>query len=725
MPERDLQFDKRLAAIFKAEAAEHVQNMLANLAQLEGGTTQEHAQGAVRLLFRETHSLKGAARAVGKIEVESLCHAMESIFLALEHGTVAWSRELFDLLHDVTHELQRATAVGDGADGGGEIVPLLERLEAVIAADDASWRAAGAGPSLTHATAQAFEIQGVVARPAARLLTGPSASDTVRISVDRLSRLLYQVEELVSAKLAAHRQALDIDAALGDFSASRASRTARDSAHEARLKALKSSAGRDHRSLATAVDALLADVKKTLMLPVFSLTGLLSAIVRELSRAQGKEVDLKIEGGDLEMDRRLLEELRESLVHLLRNSVDHGIELPQQRINAGKPAQGTVTLSVVQKNSGTVVVCVSDDGAGIDRTRLAEAGLRLGLLTQHDADAGEVLPLIFAHGLSTARSLTEVSGRGIGLAIVHDKIEGLGGTISVESRPGQGTLFKMVLPLSLTTIRAVEIRTAGQSFLLPIAQVVRCARLAASDLRSVGARQTVPFGDEAVPLVALSGILELQPTQPELSREMINCLILESGGRRIAFTVDEVLGEQEVLSKPVEPRLTKTHAVSGAAVVRSGSTVAILNAASLIRSAVNQAKSPMAPSARPQVFREEGRSILLVEDSITSRTLLKNILEMAGHDVQVAVDGVQALEKLESQSFELVVTDVEMPNLDGFGLTEAIRRHPKLANLPVILVTSLSAPSDREKGAEAGANAYIVKSSFEQGDLLQAIRELI
>lgn len=720
MAERDQQFDRKLAAIFRAEAAEHVQNMVASLVELETASPADRKNSA-RLLFRETHSLKGAARAVGRTEVESVCHAMESMFMALEQGSLAWSRELLDLLHEVTREIERATSVAQ-AENRAELVSLLERLEAALGPGGTYGGDETAGSTRAQAAAYATEEQGPPAKAASRPSPAAASPDTVRIPVDRLSRLLYQVEELVSAKLAAQRHAHEIDAALNEFTTP--ARGGGDFAHEARLKALKSAAGRDYRSLASAVDLLLADVKKTLMLPVSSLTSLLAATVRELSRSQGKEVELKLEGGDLEMDRRLLEELRDSLLHLLRNAVDHGIEMPRQRIAAGKPAQGTVTVSVERKNAGTVMINISDDGAGIDRAGLAEAGRRLGVVAEQDPDDSEALSLIFAHGVSTARVLTAVSGRGVGLSIVQDKIESLGGTISVRSQAGQGTLFTMVLPTSLTTFRAIEVQAAGQSFMLPIAHVASCARLAAGRLQAAGARQTVAFNEEAVPLVDLSRILELEIQQPQRRPEMINYLVLESAGRRIAFSVDAVVGEQEVLSKPVEPRLTRINAVAGAAVARSGRTVAILNAASLIRSAVRQAQSAVAVPAAAPVFRSAGHSVLLVEDSITSRTLLKNILEMAGHSVEVAVDGVQALEKLKAGSFELVVSDIEMPNLDGFGLTAAIRQDPGLGHLPVILVTSLSSPADREKGAEAGANAYIVKSSFDQGDLLQAIQEL-
>jgi two-component system chemotaxis sensor kinase CheA len=489
---------------------------------------------------------------------------------------------------------------------------------------------------------------------------------------------------------------------------------------QARLRALGAAAAREQRQLAGTVDALLADVKRALLVPAGSIRPFLVAAVRELARSQGKELELRITGDEVGIDRRVLEELREPLVHLVRNAAAHGIEAPPARQVAGKPARGTIAIGIATRPGGRVEIRVADDGAGVDTGRLAAAARELGLPVPDDGDPEALLPLMFGQGVSTAPALTRVAGRGVGLPIVRDTIERLGGTVTVASQPGQGTTFSIVLPLSLANFRAIEVRAAGRSFLLPTARVERCLRFAPAQVRRVGPQQTVAVGERDLPLASLAAVLGLPP--PDAPPARINCLVVAAGERRIALAVDEVQGEQEVLGKPVDGAWVHSPVVAGAGVLATGLAAPILNASELVRMVLREGGRSLAPA--PVVARARRRNVLVAEDSITSRTLLKNLLELAGYGVEVAVDGAEALEKLRAGAFDVVVSDVEMPRLDGIALTQAIRADAALGALPVILVTSLGSPADRERGAEAGANAYIVKSGFDQGTLMQAIAEL-
>lgn len=714
MPSPDQHFDRKLAAIFQGEAAEHVQRMEACLAQLEQAGGEDEARQPIEDLFRAVHSLKGAARAVGEHQVETVCHAVESLLAGVQRGRLGWSAGLADALHEAVAALARVLVERNGPRGTlGALLPRLEHLDREMELQSST------------AAMPAFAASPVPAAAPPTAAEAPAFEQTVRIGVERLDRLLYRVEELAGAKAGAARHLAQLDAALASSARFRSRWVASspDAAqaweqHQSHLRSLRSVARHEERQLAGAVDALLADVKTTLLLPVGSLSPFLMATVRELARSQGKDVELRIGGEEVQIDRRLLDELRVPLVHLLRNAVGHGMEPPAQRMAAGKPPRGLLEIRVVARSGGRVEITATDDGAGIDTARLAEAAKDLGMPLPEPDDPGALLRLVFGLGISTADRLTPVSGRGMGLPIVRDTIERLGGTIDVHSQAGKGTSFTIVLMPSLATYRAVEVKVAGRSLLLPTPRIERCLRVAPDVPRTVGAHQVVRVGDVDLPLVSLAALLDM-PCASELPSR-ISCLVLGTGDQRVTVTVDEIGGEQEVLGKPIEAA-GRSPVVSGAAVVRTGALAPILNVPELVRMAL-AGTGNATPAWIPT--RPLGRSVLLAEDSITSRTLLKNILELAGHSVEVAVDGVQALEKLRCGAFDLVVSDIEMPRLDGIGLTRAIRHDPAFAHLPVVLVTSLGSPDDRERGADAGANAYIVKRGFDQGNLLQAITEL-
>lgn len=720
MGKSDAQFDRKLAGIFQAEAAGHVQRMQESLAGIGDGAGKQ----PLEILFRAAHSLKGAARAVGEDAIETACHSLEGVLAALQRDRLAWSPGIADVLHDTVAALDRALRRAAPASA---LVSLVPRLEALLRDPGEPRRAAAPTatpvPAPSPSAAPAPRVEAPAPAPLA------DGEQTVRIGVDRLGTLLYQVEELLATKQQSGRTAGRLQEVLASSAQMREHATAAGGEalrawreHEALLRSIGTSALREQRQLGAAIDALLADVKKTLLLPLGTLRPFLLATVRELARSQQKDVELRIVGDEVEMDRRLLEDLREPLVHLLRNAVGHGMETPQERVAAGKPPRGLVELAVAARNGGRVEITLRDDGAGIDTQRLARAARELQLPVPEHAEAADLLPLVFGAGVSTAPQLTAVSGRGIGLAIVRETVERLGGTIAVASRPGHGTTFTVVLTTSLATYRAIEVRAAGRSFLLPTARVERCLRVAPSQLRALGGRQVMALDGEDLPLASLVALLRLPAAATEQAR--IPCLLLAAGERRIALAVDEIRGEQEVLGKPVEGGLVASPVVAGAAVLPGGAAAPILNVSELVRIATGEGGRQLAPQA-PVATRAPGRSVLLAEDSITSRTLLKNILELAGHRVVVAVDGAEALARLREASFDLVVSDVEMPRMDGIALTRAIRADPALAGLPVVLVTSLASPQDRERGAEAGASAYIVKSSFDQGNLLDAIAGLV
>jgi len=749
MVKKNGEFLKKLLATFRVEADEHLKAMSSSLLELEKAPAGARRAELVETIFREAHSLKGAARAVNFTDIESVCQSLESVFAGMKSGAEA-SGQLFDLLHQALDALGGLLSSESADAGKPALATLIRRLDGAMK---------GPPPAEPVVSAPAEPL------PAAR----SPVSETVRISVAKLDAAMRQAEELLAARLAAGERAREVrefGAALATRKNERAEtqtglraleRSLRRSGKgnggdgasgerrllgrlieqteagslfvkrlEDRLSGLARSAEGDHRALTAMVDNLLHGVKEMQLLPLASLLEALPRMVRELTRDRGKQAELSVRGGEIEIDRRILEELKDPLIHLIRNCVDHGIETPAVRNQKGKPPHGTISIAISQKDGGKIEVAVADDGGGIDVGKVKAAAAKLGALSAEEAqqlDEREALALVFRSGVSTSPIITDLSGRGLGLAIVREKIERLGGAVTLETRVDAGTTFRIVLPLTLATFRGVLVRAGEGLFVVPASGVERVARAAAGDIQTVENRETIPLDGQAVSLVRLGDVLEL-PRKDEPG-DTVLAVVLGSSLARIAFQVDEVLGEQEVLVKTLGPQLARVRNIAGASVLGTGQVVPVLNVPDLMKSATKFAATPRAPAAAEKLTEARRRAVLVVEDSITSRSLLKNILESAGYGVTTAVDGIDAYTALKTATFDLVVSDVEMPRMDGFDLAAKIRADRNLAELPIVLVTALESREHRERGIEVGANAYIVKSSFDQSNLLEVVRRLI
>jgi two-component system chemotaxis sensor kinase CheA len=413
-------------------------------------------------------------------------------------------------------------------------------------------------------------------------------------------------------------------------------------------------------------------------------------------------------------------------IHLLRNAIDHGIEKPEVRKRNGKPPRGMIQIVVSRVEGNKVDILLSDDGGGVDLPALKEASLKRGILSTEEADKladQEMLPLVFQSGVSTSPIITDISGRGLGLAIVREKTEKLGGLVSIETHRNKRTTIRMAIPLTVATFRGVLVTAAERLFIIPTTDVERTVRIKQEEIRTVENRDTLSLEGIAIPLVKLSRVLELSERND--GSPLITILILESQGKRIGFCVDEILTEQEILIKSMSHPLSRVRNIAAATILGSGKVVPVLNVSDLVKSAAISAVRPEKPPVTPTEGTAAKQNILVVEDSITSRMLLKNILETSGYTVKTAVDGIDAISQLKTEKFDAVVSDVDMPRMNGFNLTEKIRGDKKLAELPVVLVTALGSREDRERGIDVGANAYIVKSSFDQSNLLETLRRLI
>jgi two-component system chemotaxis sensor kinase CheA len=464
--------------------------------------------------------------------------------------------------------------------------------------------------------------------------------------------------------------------------------------------------------------------RQTRMMPFEVLFDTFPRLVRDIGRENHKDVYLHIKGAEVEVDRVILDTLKDPLIHILRNAIGHGIEDPAERTEQGKPPAGKICLNVEQK--GTVIILeISDDGKGIDLEAVRRTAVRLGFLTE-EAAAGlsqqEVLNLIFLPAFSTQDGVNDLSGRGIGLDVAHKNLEQINGLVQVNTEYLKGTSFTFSLPLTMATNDVLLINAAGQVFGLPITNVERILWMEPGNVGSIEGKPVISYDNHPLPLIILAQVLQLpQSRAPVGPAARIPLILVGSAEKRVALQVDNFIGTNEVVIKKLGRQLNRVRNVIGGAILGSGQVVIILNPADLVRDLQTRTKETLEPEA----MEKRQPHILLADDSITTRTLEKNILENAGYRVTVAADGMEAWEFVQSEKPDIIISDVDMPRLDGFSLTEKVKGDNRFKELPIILVTSLETPADKMRGLNAGADAYITKSSFDQRTLLETIEQQI
>jgi two-component system chemotaxis sensor kinase CheA len=801
------QLVKRLMATFLEELQEQVQALNRDLLALK--KEPEGAERADRLkqLFRTAHSLKGAARSVNVRPIEDACHHLEEMLSGVRAGSRPTDADFFSLLLQSADAIEEAgRRLQEEKDLAGS--PLTALLPRLAGAAMGGGREQGRGepaepgervptprPSPPAALPPASPSEPAAPPPARE--TSSAGSATLRIAAEKLDALLassgellvvrrrvpMRAEELATLREAVSRwrtewQAVEkplakllrgegngqVQALPRRFSRAVGGVGDRLRQLEKDLERLSAALTGDSRVLDQVAGALDEDVRRVRMLPFAEGCQGLERIVHDLAQVGSKEVELVIEGGDVELDRSVLEGLKDPLRHLVRNAVDHGVEPAAERRAAGKPPRARVTIAAVLRGT-QVEVIVADDGRGLDLEALRRR-VRAARLPE-PADDRELARLVFQAGLSTSERVTDVSGRGVGLDVVKSRVEALHGTVDLTFTPGGGTRFSLAVPLTLTMLRALLVVANGQTFAFVGTNVQKLLRVAPQEFRSVAGRQMLSLGGAPLPVVSLAETLGLlaakaspspQPLSPEgrgasilppLSPRgrgaggeegssnraqglrplgaRLPVLIVAAGAQQMAFVVDELLSEQEVVIKSLGSRLRRVPHVAGATLLPSGRIALVLNAANLVRTALANLRAPghrpsaaLAPTGPPARKR-----LLLVEDSLTTRTLEKTILKGAGYAVTVACDGAEAWQLLQERGADLIVSDLEMPRMDGFALTEAVRTSPRFRNLPVVLVTARENEQDKTRGIEVGANAYLVKSAFDQRELLETIAQLL
>jgi two-component system, chemotaxis family, sensor kinase CheA len=744
--------------LFVEEAKGHLERIASGLLALEAAPDD---QSAIDGIFREAHTMKGAAGMVGMMRVSRLAHRLEDLLVELRAGTRRATPELTDAMLRVVDGLGRLIASASSGEQDASDEAALERLlptsptplpaaakiEAPAAEAPVSKPAAPAAVPIgaVLAASPILASNGVItqpapsaslSRPASQVpVVPPSPTPAAVVPASATPGSPSQTPPLQPAPAAPTTSAPQppggrvdrkhLDVATLEVPVARIDELNRlvGEASAAQLRVghvfgselrLDPDAVTEYRELTKVINQLQEVTERTRMVPVGTLAPILHRTVRDVARAAGKDVRWEVVGEDIEVDRGVLDELVSPLLHLVRNSVGHGVELPAHRLAAGKPVIATVRLQATQVGS-KVVISISDDGAGIDvaavRAAAAKGGADVSGLSEQES-----LQLIFRSGVSTAKVVTEDSGRGVGLDVVATAVAAVHGEIEVVNHPGTGAEFRIIVPITLTVVPCLIVSIAGQAFALPLHRIIRM--LEAQNVQVVGGKNLALIDGQAVPVSDLATLLGLP------SANGGPWVLLGTATNSHAFQVETVLQKRDVVVRGLTGRLRELKAISGASIEPNGSILLVLDVTSLIERgvAIAETGSRLIDGTSPP---KRQLTVMVVDDALMVRELQRSILERGGYSVRTASDGAEALAMLTEQPADLVVTDLEMPNVDGFVLTRSIRAHPRLANVPVLIVSSRASEEDHQRGLDAGADGYIVKASFDEAGLLSAVSRLL
>jgi two-component system, chemotaxis family, sensor histidine kinase and response regulator WspE len=767
--------DANIVELFRTETAACTELLSRGLVELESG-----GRADLEGLMRAAHSIKGAARIVGLDLAVQVAHALEDCLVKAQDGLLALPRPAVDLLLaavDVLSEIGQLPVHGYEewrAQRGGPIADLLERLrhlselrisgphvpspsllglaarhseqlaarltgapsdvqiqvkDADLAASVGLVASSVAAPS-SLATAPRDRVVRVNAQSINRLmgLAGESLVESRRVqsfstSLQRLRRRQAELATLLETLDRQSESALD---ALGRSTLDEAKARAVEckSLLGAQLAELDGYA----RRVDDVSDRLYREALKSRMRPFGDCAHGFPRMVRDVARQLGKEVRFELSGEATDVDRDVLESLEAPLTHLLRNAVDHGLETPPERAAAGKPPQGSVRIEA-RHHAGMLAITVTDDGRGIDPAALRRKIVERGLLAEsvaRELSALELFEFIFLPGFSTASSVTEISGRGVGLDAVRSMVEAASGFVRVSSELGRGTSFHLQLPVTRSVMRAVVAEVAGEAYAFPLLRIERILRVAAADVQTLAAVQYFVLEGENVSLVRGSQLLGFASEQP--NGKEVCVVVIGDRTRRYGLAVDKFLGEHDLVVRPLDPRLGKVQDIAAAAILVDGTPALILDVDDLMRSIEKLAQAGRIDKL---TARADGRAakvkkrVLVVDDSITVREVERQLLVNRGYDVDVAVDGVDGLNSARGARYDLIVTDIDMPRMNGLELVRAVKQDGKLGATPIIIVSYKDREEDRLRGLDAGANYYLTKSSFHDETLVRAVEDLI
>ncbi len=766
--------DDELRELYKISSREHLQKLEAELMVLEKNPQDANA---IAEFLREAHTLKGDSRMLGLEDIEMLVHQLEDCVEQVKQGEALITPDLCDRLYrgiDAINHLATeaitgqvanvnpveilAILMGEGGAIASESPELFESEEEELFADDTDDTSAlFEDESDDLFDGKSTKIQAIKPEPAlATASVREYQVDTIRVEPQKLDTLMTHANELTVTKLRISRQMTEIEQMLSLWS-----EWSKDSSKnltvfnqvETRLPPeqlqplryfyhktqqrleffgslvnyLKLKANEDINSLNLIADRLESGIHGLRQLPLSNVFNLFTRMVRDLAKQQGKEINLIIEGGDTKADKKILEEIKDPLLHLVRNAIDHGIETPEERASQGKPQTATIWLRGYQ-TANSIEIEIVDDGRGLNIDSIKNTAIRRKVRTEAELanmSEDEIQSLIFTSGFSTRTEITELSGRGVGLDVVRANVERLKGSIQVNSTPGNGCQFQIRLSTNLATTQVLIVEVATNFYAIPVEFIANMLAIAPQEIYTIEDSEVINYENQPISLAKLSSLLQLSqltPTTKVNSHEQFFCVVIDLHGEYFGLIVDAFIDRQDVVFKPQSKLLKRVPNIAGATILGNGEVCMILNPADLLHSLRRGTWHDVAQATESN---KTNNKLLLVEDSIIIRTQMQRLLQDAGYDVVIAVDGLEGYNKVQNEQFDIVVSDVEMPHMNGLEMTAKIRAHDKHSQLPIILVTTLASAEDKQRGRDVGANAYLTKGDFDQKLLFETIEQLI
>jgi two-component system sensor histidine kinase and response regulator WspE len=751
--------------LFRIEADNQTKIMTSGLLELE---RKKMAPEELEILMRAAHSLKGAGRIVDLGAAVKVSHAMEDCFVAAQKGTLRLGPRHVDLLLSGVDLLSKISQTPE-ADTGlwekeqkGEIDSFLTALAQLLASPEPEPETKAPAPvSTSVASAPAPFSEKEPSPPAPTPESTPAASPgttsapetdrVLRVTADHLNRLLglageslvesHRLGPFAESLQRLKRQQGDLARMLEAFRETLSGK-GMDEETEIRTKAMQDKVTDCRQLLLDRLEELeLFDRRSTnlshhlyeealacRMRPFADGTHGFPRMIRDVARSLGKEVRFDIVGEATRVDRDMLEKLEAPLTHLLRNAVDHGLEFPDQRAQTGKPTEGTVRLEA-RHTAGMLQITVSDDGKGINFETLRDAIVRKKLTTADSAvkmSEAELLEFLFLPSFTMKESVTEISGRGVGLDAVQHMVKQVRGTVRIHSTPGQGTRFQLQLPLTLSVVRTLLVDIGGEPYAFPLAYITRTLKLPPSKIEALEGRQHFRFEGQPIGLVTAHQVLGFGAARA--AGEDWPVVVVESRDRFYGVVVDHFLGERELVVHALDPRLGKIKDISAGALMEDGAPALIIDVEDLIQSIDKMISSgPLNKVVEDSTDRasKKGKRVLIVDDSLTVRELERKILDSHGYNVEVAVNGMDGWNAVRTGKFDLIIRDVDMPRMDGIELVTLMKRDPNTKSIPVMIISYKDREEDRQRGLEAGADYYLTKGSFQDEALLNAVRDLI